>query len=55
MGIGAAYVYDWLRQRQKQTEENRKKRRELKKTTLATIGLTQTLRKGSCAKQSMKQ
>jgi uncharacterized protein HemX len=30
-GAGAAYIYDWLRQRQKQTEENRKKKRKLKK------------------------
>jgi len=30
-GAEAAYVYDWLRQRRKQTEENRKKSRKLKK------------------------
>jgi len=28
---GSGYAYDWVRQRQKQTEENRKKKKKLKK------------------------
>jgi hypothetical protein len=30
-GAGAAYAYDWVRQHQRQAEENRKKNRKLKK------------------------
>jgi hypothetical protein len=30
-GAGSGYVYDWIRRRQNQSEENRRQRRKMKK------------------------